>query len=311
MSVDPATAKHQAEHDGHDLLLLLRRLPREIRRRPRALPRGADSRAGGRRAWPRSPRQRAAPADAGAPGRDLHLPDASGDPPGPPRRTARSAAWRWSRRSPREATGPNAELVDMTRRFWIALALAIPGRSRSRWAGISPTCIALVPEALSNWIQLALATPVVLWAGWPFFVRGWASLMTRNLNMFTLIAMGIGVAWAYSVVATVAPGLFPPAFRGDARRGRRLFRGGGGHHRSGAARAGAGAAGARADRRRDPRAARSRAQDRAARPCATARTRTSRSTPSRSAIGCACGRARRSRSTAWSSRAAARSTNPC
>lgn len=70
-----------------------------------------------------------------------------------------------------------------------------------------------VPMRLSTWIQLFLATPVVLWAGWPFFVRGWASLLTRNLNMFTLIAMGTGVAWTYSMVAALAPGLFPPAFR--------------------------------------------------------------------------------------------------
>src|SRR3546814_7415729 len=67
---------------------------------------------------------------------------------------------------------------------------------------------------MSTCAQLALATPVVLWAGWPFFERGWASLQSRNLNMFTLIAMGTGVAWAYSVVATVAPGIFPGAFRG-------------------------------------------------------------------------------------------------
>jgi Cu+-exporting ATPase len=66
---------------------------------------------------------------------------------------------------------------------------------------------------LSTWIQMGLATPVVLWAGWPFFVRGWASLRTRNLNMFTLIAMGTGVAWIYSVIATLAPGIFPAAFR--------------------------------------------------------------------------------------------------
>src|SRR3546814_9929867 len=66
---------------------------------------------------------------------------------------------------------------------------------------------------LSTWVQFALATPVVLWAGWPFFESGWASLKTRNLNMFTLIAMGTGVAWAYSVVATLAPGIFPAAFR--------------------------------------------------------------------------------------------------
>ena len=73
---------------------------------------------------------------------------------------------------------------------------------------------ALVSGQLSNWIQLALATPFVLWAGWPFFVRAGQPLVTRNLNMFTLIAMGTGVAWVYSVVATLAPGLFPPAFRG-------------------------------------------------------------------------------------------------
>ena len=70
----------------------------------------------------------------------------------------------------------------------------------------------IAPQA-SNWAQLVLATPVVLWAGWPFFVRGAQSLVTRNLNMFTLIAMGTGVAWIYSVVATLAPSLFPPAFR--------------------------------------------------------------------------------------------------
>jgi Cu+-exporting ATPase len=67
---------------------------------------------------------------------------------------------------------------------------------------------------LSNWLQLAFATPVVLWGGWPFFVRGWQSIVTRNLNMFTLIAMGTGVAWVYSVIATSTPGLFPSAFRG-------------------------------------------------------------------------------------------------
>ncbi|MBP1778180.1 MAG: heavy metal translocating P-type ATPase, partial [candidate division NC10 bacterium] len=71
-----------------------------------------------------------------------------------------------------------------------------------------------IPPQVSGWLQFVLATPVVLWAGWPFFVRGWASVVARSLNMFTLIAMGTGVAWAYSVVATFAPGLFPAAFRG-------------------------------------------------------------------------------------------------
>ena len=72
----------------------------------------------------------------------------------------------------------------------------------------------LIDPTLSNWIQLVFATPVVLWAGWPFFVRGWQSLVTRNLNMFTLIAMGTGVAYVYSVVATLAPRIFPATFRG-------------------------------------------------------------------------------------------------
>jgi Cu+-exporting ATPase len=109
--------------------------------------------------------------------------------------------------------GPNPELVDMTRRFWIGLALSAPIvvlEMGGHLAGLH----GWIDQTLSNWIQLALATPVVLWAGWPFFVRGWQSLVTRNLNMFTLIALGTGVAFADSVVATIAPGLFPPAFRG-------------------------------------------------------------------------------------------------
>jgi Cu+-exporting ATPase len=108
--------------------------------------------------------------------------------------------------------GPSAELVDMTRRFWIALALSIPVFALEMGGHLAGLHMLLAAQA-SNWIQLALATPVVLWAGFPFFERGLASLKSRNLNMFTLIAMGTGVAWAYSVVATAAPDLFPPAFR--------------------------------------------------------------------------------------------------
>ena len=109
--------------------------------------------------------------------------------------------------------GPSAELIDMSRRFWIALVLTIPVFVLEMGGHLFPALHHLVPVKLSTWVQFGLATPVVLWAGWPFFERGWASLKTRNLNMFTLIAMGTGVAWAYSVVATLAPGIFPAAFR--------------------------------------------------------------------------------------------------
>jgi Cu+-exporting ATPase len=111
----------------------------------------------------------------------------------------------------------NEELRDMTRRFWIGVALTIPiltigmadvipGRPLERV--ISPTGTA--------WAQLVLATPVVLWGGWPFFVRGWQSIVNRSLNMFTLIALGVSVAYVYSLVATLAPGLFPPSFRNES-----------------------------------------------------------------------------------------------
>ncbi|HEY3304191.1 MAG TPA: heavy metal translocating P-type ATPase [Candidatus Binatia bacterium] len=109
---------------------------------------------------------------------------------------------------------PNPELIDMTRRFWIGVVLTapifflamsdlIPGRPVER----------LLPIGLLNWIQLFLATPVVLWCGRPFFERGWASIMNRSPNMFTLIAIGVGAAYVYSVVATIFPNLFPESFR--------------------------------------------------------------------------------------------------
>ena len=109
-------------------------------------------------------------------------------------------------------SGPNHELIDMTRRFWIGLALALPVFILEMGGHLTGLTM-LLGQQLSNWLQFALATPVVLWAGWPFFVRGWQSLLSRNLNMFTLIALGTGVAWSYSVIATFAPQIFPDAFR--------------------------------------------------------------------------------------------------
>jgi Cu+-exporting ATPase len=107
---------------------------------------------------------------------------------------------------------PNPELADMTRRFWIGLVLALPVLALEMGGHVTNLHM-LLGQNWSNWLQFLFATPVVLWSGWPFFVRGWQSLVTRNLNMFTLIAMGTGVAWLYSVVAILLPGLFPPAFR--------------------------------------------------------------------------------------------------
>ncbi len=105
----------------------------------------------------------------------------------------------------------NHELIDFTRRFWVGLVLTLPVFALEMGGHLTGLSMR-IPGQTSNWIQFALATPVVLWAGAPFFQRGWASLRTRKLNMFTLIAMGVGVAWAYSVVAVLAPGLFPPDF---------------------------------------------------------------------------------------------------
>src|SRR6266516_3644820 len=110
-------------------------------------------------------------------------------------------------------TGPNPELVDMTRRFWIGLVLSVPVVALEMGGHLTDLHM-LLGRNISNWLQFVIATPVVLWAGWPFFVRGWRSVVTRNLNMFTLIAMGTGVAWVYSVIATLAPNIFPAAFRG-------------------------------------------------------------------------------------------------
>ncbi|HXW40287.1 MAG TPA: heavy metal translocating P-type ATPase, partial [Xanthobacteraceae bacterium] len=112
------------------------------------------------------------------------------------------------------ATEPNPELADMTRRFWIGFLLSVPVVALEMGGHL--TGIHLVGETLSQWLQFALTTPVVLWAGWPFFVRAAQSLVTRNLNMFTLIAMGTGVAFLYSVIGTFAPALFPAAVRSGA-----------------------------------------------------------------------------------------------
>ena len=109
----------------------------------------------------------------------------------------------------------NRELSDMSRRFWVSTALSIP-LIISAMGGYFPALGLddLLEPRLRAWIEMFLATPIVLWGGWPFFLRGWQSILNRRLNMFTLIAMGVGVAYAYSVVATILPQIFPASFRG-------------------------------------------------------------------------------------------------
>ena len=192
MSVDPHTAKYRAEHEGHTYYFCADRCRTKFiadpsayltERKPEPVIEGAIY------TCPMHPEIRqVGPGSCPICGMALEPEMVSSD------------------------TGPNPELADMTRRFWIGLALTVPVFALEmgghltglhQWLG----------QQTSNWIQLLLATPVVLWAGWPFFERGWASLRTRNLNMFTLIAMGTGIAWIYSVVGTLAPSLFPASMR--------------------------------------------------------------------------------------------------
>src|SRR5580700_10972110 len=213
MSVDPATAKHKAEHAGATYYFCCAGCRGKFVAEPArflAEPTHAPARSAHEHvhhpATPLAPRSLPSGAIYTCP---MH-PQIRRDHPG----ACPICGMALEPEIATEATGPSAELIDMTRRFWVALALTIPVfalEMGGHLAGLHR----FVPEGVSNWIQLALATPVALWAGWPFFERGWASLKSRNLNMFTLIAMGVGVAWAYSVVATVAPSLFPAAFRGD------------------------------------------------------------------------------------------------
>ena len=109
----------------------------------------------------------------------------------------------------------NPELIDMTRRFWVGVMLSLPIAflAMSEMIPGQPLQRSFSPRLL-NWIQFLLATPVVLWGGWPFFQRGWTSIVNRSLNMFTLIAIGVGTAYVYSLAATLFPDVFPPSFRG-------------------------------------------------------------------------------------------------
>jgi Cu+-exporting ATPase len=210
MSVDPATAKHRAEHGGETFFFCSGGCREKFVADPArflAEPNGAPADSAHDHAHHASAGP--SPEPTGAIYTCPMHPQIRQDHPG----ACPICGMALEPEITTGETGPSEELVDMTRRFWVALALSIPV-FLLEMVGHLGALHRFLPEGASNWIQLALATPVALWAGWPFFERGWASLKTRNLNMFTLIAMGVGVAWTYSVVATVAPGWFPSAFRG-------------------------------------------------------------------------------------------------
>ena len=158
---------------------------------------------------------------------------------------------------------PNPELVDMTRRFWISAALSLPLfiLAMSDMLPGQPLQHFVSPRLLT-WIQFVLATPVVLWGGWPFFERGWRSIVNRSLNMFTLIAIGVGAAYVYSVVATLFPGIFPRIILRPQRHGRCLLRSGGDHHHARAAGPGPRAARAQPNQQRHQSSSRTVAKDR-------------------------------------------------
>ena len=195
MTVDPATAKHRAEHAGHIYYFCCAGCRAKFANDPARYLKPTPAPA--------------APAPAGAIYTCPMHPDIRQVGPG----SCPICGMALEPEVATAETGPNPELADMTRRFWIGLVLAAPVIVLEMGAHLAGAHRWIDPT-LSNFVQLAFATPVVLWAGWPFFERGARSLATRNLNMFTLIALGTGVAYAYSVVAAVAPGIFPPAFRG-------------------------------------------------------------------------------------------------
>ena len=295
MSVDPATAKHKAEHAGATYYFCSPAAARSSSPIPARL---SCSRQPGRPAPKPAPR-----------GRDLHLPDASANPAG---RSGQLPDLRHGSRAGNghgRATGPSAELVDMTRRFWIGLALAVPVFALEM-GGHLAICICGFRPKLSNWIQLVLATPVVLWAGWPFFERAWALARQPQSQHVHADRHGhrrrLGLQRRRDRRARPLPAGVPR----HGRRGRGLFRGGGGRSPSSCCSARCSSC-ARANRpaARSGRCSTLRQRPRGA-SAPTAQTRKSASRRSRSAIGCACGPARRSRSTARSSKAAARSTNP-
>ncbi len=199
MSVDPATAKHQARHQGEDYFFCSAKCRERFVADPQhyiepaAVPPAITPSQAGGVLWtcPMHPQiVRNEPGACPICGMGLEA------------------------MTPEAGDAANPELVDMTRRFWAGVVLSAPLFAMAMADHFAKAWLdALIPPQIGMWIQLILGTPAVLWCGWPFFVRGWESFKRRRLNMFSLISLGTGVAYAYSLVAAVAPGIFPTAFR--------------------------------------------------------------------------------------------------
>jgi P-type Cu+ transporter len=214
MSVDPTTAKHRIEHAGQTYFFCSRGCRDKFASDPaKYLTQGEPPAATAHRAAVKHPAHGARPEPAK--GEVLWTcpmhPQIIRKEPG----ACPICGMALEPMAPTGAEQANPELLDMTRRFWVGVVLSVPllllTMAEHIWE--HPLGHLLSPRA-SVWLQFALATPVVLWGGWPFFVRGWQSIVNRSLNMFTLIALGTGVAYAYSVVAALIPGTFPASFRG-------------------------------------------------------------------------------------------------
>jgi Cu+-exporting ATPase len=198
MSVEVATAKHWLSHGGQELYFCSQGCLHKFRANPTAYLPGADGQP--------APKPAAlAGAKYTCPMHPEVIKDTPGDCP--------ICGMALEPMMPTADAGPSPELAEMTRRFWIGLVLGVPLMAVAMAAHV-PGLGGLIPHGVESWLQLALATPIVVWCGAPFFRRGWASIGARSPNMFTLIAIGTGAAFLYSVFATIAPNAFPLEFRG-------------------------------------------------------------------------------------------------
>jgi Cu+-exporting ATPase len=194
MAVDPATAKHGSDYAGHTYYFCSNRCHEQFETEPARYLTPAVSEPS---------RQAAGAARWTCPMHPQIVRNGPGSCP--------ICGMALEPMTPVDGATANPELRDMTRRFWVGVALSIPLVALAMASDfLGP---ALLAPRTAVWLELILATPAVLWCGWPFFERGWRSIVTRRLNMFTLIALGTGVAYAYSLVAALAPGIFPPSFR--------------------------------------------------------------------------------------------------